>query len=292
MELRQLELILLVIKEGGFGAAARRAGLSQPTLSKVVARLEAELGVPLFERDSTAARPTPYGQFLADRAQELLGMVNDTERELREWASGESGKLRIGFGPATRLRPLPQVLERLGATMPHLRLELRQMSGPALARGVANGRFDLAFSYAGNAAAFGDLLRIKMFDEAVVVAARPDHPLWQRARLDAATILDFPMAGTGLVASFFEWAGPMRADQQRNAEAFITDDARQIPEMLVTGNFVARGPAFLFADAERAGLIRCEPLDGRFEFWMLTTHARWRSPLIQRVAALAQEVAS
>ena len=291
VELKQLELILLVVKEGGFGAAARRAGLSQPTLSKVVAKLEADLGVPLFERDSGSARPTPYGEFLVDRAREVLAMVAGTEREIRQWASGDSGKLRIGVGPATRLRPLPQLMALLATTHPQLRLEIGQMSGPALAKGVASGRFDLAFSYAGNAAGFGDLLRIKIFDDDMIVVARPDHALWQRERLDPATILDYPLASTGLTPMFHAWAGPLRGVQQRNAEGFITDDFGLIPGLLVRSDFVSHGPAFLFAEAVRGGLLRAAMIEWpeRFECWMLTTPAHWRSPLVRRIAELARD---
>lgn len=291
MELRQLELILLVVKEGGFGAAARRAGLSQPTLSKVVAKLEEDLGVPLFERGTSAARPTPFGQFLADRAQEVLAMVRETERELRGWAGGESGKLRIGVGPATRIRPLPQLVSLLARTHPQLALEISQVSGPGLAKGVSSGRFDLAFSYAGNAANFGDLLRIKIFEDEIVIAARPGHPLWQREQLDVGAILEYPMASAGLVPTFHAWSGPLRREQLRNAQSFITDDFSLIPDLLATSDFVARGPAFVFEAAVCEGKLLTRGFDwpDQFECWMLTTPAHWRSPLVRRVTALAKD---
>jgi len=84
MELRHLEQILEICRAGGFSGAARRLEISQPTLSKSIARLETQLSVKLFERNGGAARPTAYGAFVAQRAEALLQGVAALSRDLEQ----------------------------------------------------------------------------------------------------------------------------------------------------------------------------------------------------------------
>ena len=68
MDLRHLEQIVAICRAGSFSGAAKALGIAQPTLSKSIGRLEAKLGIQLFERTNANARPTVYGQFVADHA--------------------------------------------------------------------------------------------------------------------------------------------------------------------------------------------------------------------------------
>src|SRR6185312_13317620 len=76
MELRHLEQIVAICRAGSFSGAAKQLGIAQPTLSKSIGRLEAKLGILLFERSNVNARPTIYGQFVADHAAALLQNVS------------------------------------------------------------------------------------------------------------------------------------------------------------------------------------------------------------------------
>jgi len=293
MDVKQLQLIALIVSEGSFSAAARRAGLTQPTLSKVVSRLESELGARLFHRESGSTRPTDLGRLLAERAQAITTMLEETERDARLHDAGKFGQLRIGVGPVTRIKPLVQLVPLMLEEHPGVRVRIVSSSGPALAEGVAKDRFDVAFSYSGNAIRFGDLLRIKIFEDDIVVAGRANHPIWKNGPIDPAAILKFPMASSGLVPAFFTWSGPLTQHQQRNAQSFITDDTDLIHALLATGDHLSYGPAFMFADAARMGQVVTHPLawPERFECWMLTTVAKWQSPLIRSIAALAKQAA-
>ena len=110
MDLRHLEQIVAICRAGSFSGAAKELGIAQPTLSKSIGRLEAKLKIQLFERINASARPTVYGQFVADHASTLLQSVTTLGHELEQMAKGEAGLLRIGVGPATRLHPLPKVM--------------------------------------------------------------------------------------------------------------------------------------------------------------------------------------
>src|SRR5690349_19090983 len=72
MELKHLEQIVAICNAGGLSKAARILRISQPSLSKSIARLESQLGIKLFNRTDGGATPTIYGRYIADRSAGLL----------------------------------------------------------------------------------------------------------------------------------------------------------------------------------------------------------------------------
>src|SRR5262245_39708510 len=108
MELRQLRYFVAVGLH--FGRAARRLSISQPPLSMTIRNLEEELGVRLLERDSKRVSLTPAGEvFLAD-ARYLLAEAGAAGALARRVASGEIGRLRVGFVGSMLYRGLPEFL--------------------------------------------------------------------------------------------------------------------------------------------------------------------------------------
>lgn len=290
MELRHLEQVFEVCRAGGFSGAARKLRISQPTLSKSIARLEAQLSLKLFERSNGAARPTAYGAFVAQRAEALLQGVAALSRDLEQMARGEEGRLRIAVGPATRLRPLPELMRLVASRYPRLNIETVQETGPGVIRALNEGRVDIAFGYSEHAAPYGDLIRKKLFEDAVVFVARPGHPLLGRPELTAAELLDFPVALPGVLPGLERWAGPLTREQTDHLTAFVSDDYRLIIQRALDTDTVAMGAAFLFQEQLGSGSLAkiSTTLDLTYSCWMLTTAERWRSPLIKAMAELAR----
>ena len=98
MELHHLEQIVAICRAGSFSGAAKALGIAQPTLSKSISRLEARLGVQLFERSNVNARPTVYGQFVADHALSLLQNVSTLGHELEQMAKAKLDCYESGSG--------------------------------------------------------------------------------------------------------------------------------------------------------------------------------------------------
>ncbi|MEW5684026.1 MAG: LysR family transcriptional regulator [Pseudomonadota bacterium] len=292
MQHRHLEQIVEICREGGFGRAARRLGVSQPSLSKSIARLEAELGVQLFERAGSGAKPTAYGRFLADRGEEIIGSVASLSREFASYVKGDERKLRIGVGPTTRLRPLVGVITEAEKAFPALRMEIRQGHPAWIIRGVAEGRFDIAFAYHGSAEPYGDLIRIKIFEDRYVLVCRPGHPMAANPPATVRELLAFPMAAAGMDMTFRGLLGPLSVPEQENLLAFQSDYYELIRMRAMGSDTVARGPRFIFEEDVRAGRLVELPYEaGVYECWMLTTPAQWRSPVVQAVAAFAKATA-
>src|SRR6476620_2480802 len=96
MELRQLQDFVAVATELHFGRAAENVYMSQPSLSALIKRLEAELGTPLFERTTRRVELTVAGARLLEHSEEILDRVAGATLAVKHVASGESGAVRLG----------------------------------------------------------------------------------------------------------------------------------------------------------------------------------------------------
>ena len=96
MELRTLHYFLAVAREENMTEAANVLHVTQPTLSRQMADLEAELGKKLFTRTNRSTVLTEEGVHLRQRAEEILSLVDQTEEEIRDDNTDLSGNIRIG----------------------------------------------------------------------------------------------------------------------------------------------------------------------------------------------------
>lgn len=290
MDLRQLEHLVAVCSAGSFSGAAKRLHISQPALSRSIARLEKDLGVRLFDREAGSARPNAYGRVAAEHAASLLAGAARLSAELKQLARGESGALRIGVGPATRVKLLPEVVRRLGADFPHLQLQARHDGIPALVRALRMGDLDLVFCHFEALDDFSDFIRIKIHGDRRIAVVRPRHPALCQVPLSPERLLSWPIASVGAVPSFRRWLGAVAGVAARNLNAFVSDDYALVKARALESDFVACGPRFVFEQELRDGALIELPLqvEVAYECWMLATDAGWRSPVVKKVAAFAR----
>ncbi|WP_188835285.1 LysR family transcriptional regulator [Flexivirga endophytica] len=138
-EVDDLRLVREVLRAGSVGGAARGMRITQPSASARLARLERRIGIELFERDTTGARPTTAGAELARQADHILGHLEGAFGAARAAASDRP--LVVGsFASLTSL-----LFPALDALLPEVAIEQRQDHGPTLVQWVAEGTMDAAF---------------------------------------------------------------------------------------------------------------------------------------------------
>lgn len=290
MELRHLEQIVAIASAGGFSGAARRLNVSQSTLSKSIARLESQLSVQLFHRDGSGARPTAYGRFLAARGETLLRDVRDLGLDFDRLVHGETGRLRIGVGPAPSLRLLRAIVAGMAERYPALALHTAQDNAHRLVRDLVDGAYDAVFVYHEAASPFDDLVRVKVIEEAYVALARPGHPAIQDRPLTPSELLQHRIAGGTPGSAFHEWVGPVAGKQAKNLAGFRSDSYALIRDRAINDDFIVIAPRFVFEDDVAAGLLVEAPITWRgvYECWMLTTRERWRAPEMKALADISR----
>jgi DNA-binding transcriptional LysR family regulator len=167
--LNQLSLFARTVETGSFSKTAREFGLSQPSVSKAIAGLEARLGVTLLHRTTRRVTATEAGQALAASAREALATIDDAENAARG-ADRISGILRVSLPTAFGVRQIIPRLPGFLAPRPDLRIEL--MMSDRFDDLVAEGA-DLALRL-GNQPDSAFLTR-KLASAARVVVASPEY---------------------------------------------------------------------------------------------------------------------
>ena len=115
---------LAVLDAGSLMGAARRIGAQQPTLSRHVAELEAQLGAPLFERTGRGVVPTAMALAIADAARQMQDGADTLARSLVRTRTATTGSVRITTSQVAAIWLLPDLLARFAIEEPGIQVEL------------------------------------------------------------------------------------------------------------------------------------------------------------------------
>lgn len=108
--LRQIEVFVTVLQEGGFTAAGERLGMVQPAVSIAIRKLEENTGVKLLDRSGSKVRATREGDLFLKHVQLIRSELGNLERQLRELRSLASGQIIIGAPPIVTGFLLPPIV--------------------------------------------------------------------------------------------------------------------------------------------------------------------------------------
>jgi LysR family hydrogen peroxide-inducible transcriptional activator len=188
VELDQLRHFLKVAELGSFTRAAEVIGLSQPALSRSIARLEEELGQPLFARQTRRVSLTDAGRSLHPRAQQIVALSDDAKAEIGD--DGQTGRIRVGAIPTIAPFFLPPLLRDFRREFPKATLIVEEETTGTLLHKLADGVVDVALLAR---PIDGKYLRIDdLFDEELLLVMAPENPLCRRKRVRLADIESLP----------------------------------------------------------------------------------------------------
>jgi LysR family transcriptional regulator, hydrogen peroxide-inducible genes activator len=186
MTLSQLAYVVAVDRHRHFTRAAEAAGVTQPTLSMQIRKLEKELGIEIFDRSRTPVRPTDLGAGIVEQARAVLHEA-ERLRGLARIPSGEVvGELRVGIIPTLGPFILPSLLPELIRRHPRLTLTVEEVQTAEILEGLRTESLD-----AGVIATPADrpgLLERELFEEPFVAYLSRGHPLEARAALRAGDL--------------------------------------------------------------------------------------------------------
>lgn len=128
LDLKSLRYFVAVAEARGVGKAAERLHMAQPPLSVQIRNLEAQVGTPLFLRESTGMRLTDAGSALYARAREALALAHEGYEAARAIGAGHRGRLMVGYMFSLGYAVLPKLVPLLHRSLPGVELQFVEMS--------------------------------------------------------------------------------------------------------------------------------------------------------------------
>lgn len=184
------EYILKVYEEGNISKAAEKLFLTQPALSIAIQRIEASIGMPLFDRTRRPLQPTQAGKIYIDMIKQMQELEFDLKRQIQDIRDLNTGDLKIGGSHYLNAYILPSILSAFSQKYPGIQLELIEDGSDHLSAMLLDRKLDLTFSC--NTAFMDKLEKYPAFYDHILLAIPISHPINEKiasARLTADDIL-------------------------------------------------------------------------------------------------------
>lgn len=281
IDLSDVAAIRAIAQAGSLSRAAAALHMSQPTLSKRLARLEDRLGATVFLRGGKGAELTDVGRFLLAQSDGLSTEMERVARQARLLAQGGAGRLRLGVGPIVEELFLPAVALDFIDRFPDATLEIRSARASSLLTWLQSGELDAVVGPFDGSEPLEDVLVTPLVERPVVFVARPAHPLASAtAPISAEELARHRLASPDAPDSISRQTG-------RAAGAGVLAEARvQCPRYATLralareADMVVAGPAALFVEDFAEGRLRALPVA-----LPLAAPLTWRSAFLSRRAA-------
>jgi LysR family hydrogen peroxide-inducible transcriptional activator len=150
MTLQQLKYIIAIDRYRNFAKAAEALGISQPTLSAMLVKLEEELDVRIFERTNKSVIPTTAGQRIIRQAEKASAEVNRISELVAESKGTINGQFNLSVGPTIAPYILPKFIKHYKADYPEVQLFVREMKAEHMFDALIQNEIDAGIAIAGN----------------------------------------------------------------------------------------------------------------------------------------------
>lgn len=248
MEIRVLRYFLTVVREGGINRAAKVLHITQPTLSRQLAQLENEVGVRLFDRGARKITLTNEGILLKRRAEEILALVDKTEKELVEQEELIEGQIIIGGGELGAIEWLAKILKSFHEKYPLVTYDIFTANADIVKEQMEKGLVDIGVLLEPIDIEKFDFIRLKQ-KERWVVLMRPDDPLAEKEK-----ILASDLENKNLIL-------PRRSNVQNEVANWFGDSYENV-NVLFTSNLSTNSAIMV-----QAGLGYSIVIEGAVPFW-------------------------
>ena len=188
-----LRLFVAVMEEGTIADAAAREHIAASAVSKRLSELEQTLATELFVRSNKGTEPTAAAFTLLNLARGVLNDLDGIYAQMREYASGVRGHVRVYANISAITQFLPGELKSFMAQYPQVQVHLQERISSVIAKAVADNAADLGIL---NDGSYGEALTLLPYhDDELVVVAPQGHPLARRKSVRMAQLLDFDVVG-------------------------------------------------------------------------------------------------
>lgn len=144
MNMKHIQYVLTVLREGSITGASKKLYVSQPALSQTIKQIEQDLGAPIFDRSTDPISLTYAGQKYVDAAQKMLDIERNLRTQISEMKDEVHGRIRVGISVQRGLQLLPLIVPEFSREYPFVKIELVEHGSDTLERMTSEGHCDIA----------------------------------------------------------------------------------------------------------------------------------------------------
>jgi DNA-binding transcriptional LysR family regulator len=235
VHLEELHWFVVLAETEHVTEAAAELGVSQPTLSRALARFEDQAGIQLFDRVNRRLRLNAYGQIMLDHARRSIAEIHSATEQIAALRDPENGRVRLGFLHSLASWFVPEQLRRFRQSAPGIGFDLAQGPAHEITLRVLNGQADIAIT-APRPEGPGFVWH-RLYVERLCLAVPRGHPLASRARMRLSAAAGEPFIALGDQFGLRQLTNELWSEE--DLEPDIVFEASEIPTMegLVAAGF-------------------------------------------------------
>jgi DNA-binding transcriptional LysR family regulator len=288
--------LVQIVKSGSLARAAAELGVSQPALSKSVARLERSLGVRLLERKARGVVATDYGEALLRRVVPVLADLRAAAQEIEALRGGARGVVSIGAAPAVAVNFMPPVIEKVRKSDRQVVVRVLEGLVEPLLAALRAGSLDFAITTRVAADPPDDLAVRPLFEDTFVVCCAGGHPLARKRKVSASDLTGLPWVlapRDGVLRHELDHRFAMEGAVAPAATVETASGALS-KALVMNGEFIGFLPREMIAFEERKGYVAVVPtpwLEWKREICLVTRRGHQPSRSAAFVSELVLEEA-
>lgn len=190
MHLEELQWFVVLAETEHVTEAAAELGVSQPTLSRALTRIEQKAGVPLFDRVGRRLHLNEYGRIMLEHARRSIAEVQAALDRIAALRDPDTGRVRLAFLHSLANWYVPEQLRRFRETAPKIQFDLFQAAAHEIARSILDGGSDVAITSPRPNPA--DFSWHRLYVERLCLAVPVGHRLAARSRINLSGAPDEP----------------------------------------------------------------------------------------------------
>jgi DNA-binding transcriptional LysR family regulator len=285
--------LLAIRSYGSFAKAAEALGISQPSLSAAIARLEDKLGVRLFERTASGSHLTPIGELITARVSKVIAETESIIRDAHLLAGGEAGTVRIGIGSALKPNFLSQYVRCVAERHPALGVHIEIQDRDRLLTLLGTRELDLIVCAVGEEIADDSLVVTPIMTANATAVSSPTHVLAGVRPISIAHFAEFRSAGAN-IADYTNASVLGVNDWHAKPSHYSSNTYEPLIELAIHGSCTLLAPYCIVKPFIDDGKLVVLDLDWRFTVQFVTIASRVTnySPIISKLISYAAEIGS
>ncbi len=249
---QHLEYFNELAKTQYMAQAAQNLGISQPTLSYAVKKLEEELGVPLFEKSGRNIRLTVYGKSFAEYTQVGVKKILEGERRVMEMAEGSTGKVAIGVAHIVSPSFMPDVIREFRQVNPSSKVDFELQRGltSELLTKVQDGDLDLALVTKTSKRRISDLELLPLMERHLELVVPAGHELANAGPVSLRILSKYPFISFSRGNALFNFLQRIFDEHHVQVhQTSVSDDIETMMGLVAIGEGVALLPKSKYHEA-------------------------------------------